>query len=223
MWDVYSNQSGDVGQPIATPPVVSIDNLGQPVVLFSTGDQEQLGVSSARNYMYSLLETPNGASFVAKENFHLDMLDGERVTGPISLFASTAYFSSFHPQSAMAVGNVCTYGSGNLWGVDYKTGDGRLDPLNVNTKSQSFGPNTIVFGVAVTQTPSCADSTNFSSSYFGSYTGLSGGSPGDFQLVYQVSGQPAPAQPNSSSVFQTKTLPAPRVTTRIDSWAAIVE
>ena len=35
---------------------------------------------------------------------------------------------------------------------------------------ESAGANSVVFGVAVTQTPSCADTTTYDSPYFGSYT-----------------------------------------------------
>lgn len=224
MWDGYESDLPEAGQPIQTPPIVSIDNFGQPVLLFSTGDQESITSTAPKTHLWSLTEKVNGTSFKVESNFHLDMSDGERVTGPISLFDGTAYFSTFAPQEVAAAGDVCTYGEGKLWGIDYRTGDGRLDKLNPSIKSQSFGPNSIVFGVAVTQTPSCSDTTNYDSAYFGSYTGVTGGSPGEFQLVYQVSGQQGAQQPdNGSGVFTTMALPEPRVTTRIDSWAAVVE
>jgi type IV pilus assembly protein PilY1 len=224
MWDAYSGLGAEDGEPIQTPPVVSIDNFGQPVLLFSTGDQEIITSTTPITRVLSLTESVSGATFSVKSNFQIDMSAGERVTGPISLFSGTAYFSSFAPQPIAVASGTCTYGEGKLWGVDYRTGEGRLDPLNTSIKSQSQGPNSIVFGVAVTQTPSCADTTSFDSAYFGGYVGVSGGSPGDFQLVYQVSGQPAGQQQNgAAAVFNTKTLPAPRVTTRIDSWAAVVE
>lgn len=224
MWDAYEGLAADIGEPIQTPPIVSIDNIGRPVLLFSTGDQELITSAAPRTYLWSITETTNATTFGVTPNFSLLMENGERVTGPISLFSGTAYFSSFAPSLAGS-GDACTYGEGKLWGVDYKTGDGRLDPLNATIKSQSFGANSIVFGVAVTQTPSCSDTTNYDSAYFGNYTGVSGGTAGEFQLVYQVSGQPAgqPPPPGGSSVFNTKALPAPRVTTRIDSWAAVVE
>jgi type IV pilus assembly protein PilY1 len=223
MWDGYESEGAAEGQPIATPPIVSIDKFGQPIVLFSTGDQDQITSLSPNTHMWSILETPNNGSFKATANFQIDMKNGERVTGPISLFASTAYFSSFKPEPPAAAGDVCTFGEGKLWGVDYQSGDGRLDPLDPTLKAQSQGKNSIVFGVAVTQTPSCADSTTFDSPYFGTYQGLSGGTPGEFQLVYQVSGKQAQPPAGDSGVFVSTVLPSPRVTTRIDSWAAIVE
>lgn len=230
MWDAYSGQGDDQGQPIETPPVVSVDNLGQPVLMFSTGDQDQLSSATSFNRVWSILETINGSSFKAKENYHLDMIDGERVTGPISLFSGTAYFSSFKPKGSAKSGNACDYGEGKLWGVDYKEKPagsglpyGRLDPLDDTILSQSFGVNSIVFGVAVTQTPSCSDTTTYNDPVFGQYTSVSGGSPGDFQLAYQVSSTNPPQQGNGASVITTKTLPSPRMTTRIDSWAAVVE
>ncbi|MBK8256039.1 MAG: hypothetical protein IPK82_25645 [Polyangiaceae bacterium] len=223
IWDAYTGEAANLGEPIQTPPVVSIDNIGQPVLLFSTGDQEIFTSLTPKTLLWSITEEPVGASFKTKYNFRIDMANGERVTGPISLFAGTAYFASFRPEDIALSGNVCTYGEGKLWGVDYKTGDGRLDPNNSAIKSQSQGPNSIVFGVAVTQTPSCADTTTVSDAYFGGYMSLTGGSAGEFQLVYQVSGKPAGQQQGVNAVFNTKTLPPPRVTTRIDSWASVIE
>lgn len=224
MWDAYEGAAADAGEPIQTPPIVSIDNIGQPVLLFSTGDQELITSTTPTTHMWSITETVSGATFAAKPNFHIDMTNGERVTGPISLFSGTAYFSSFAPSLPGGPADACTYGEGKLWGVDYKTGEGRLDTSNPSILSESFGANSIVFGVAVTQTPSCADTTNYDSAYFGSYIGVSGGTAGDFQLVYQVSGQQSgQPPPGGSPVFNTRALPPPRVTTRIDSWAAVVE
>ncbi len=222
IWDAYEGLADDAGQPIQTPPIVSIDTLGNSVILLSTGDQELINSTSPKTRVYSLLELPSGTSFKVKKNFVIDdMVDGERVTGPISLFGGTAYFSSFKPKSDAA--DACNYGEGKLWGVDYLTKKGRLDPLDDTVLWQSAGANSVVFGVAVTQTPSCADTTTYDSPYFGSYTGLSGGTPGEYQLVYQVSGEKKGVVPPGTSVFKAKVLPAPRVTTRIDSWASIVE
>ncbi len=226
MWDAYQGLADDAGQPIQTPPVISINSTGQPVLLFATGDQELINSTSPKTRLWSVREEPNGASsFIVKSNFVIDtMVNGERVTGPISLFAGTAYFSSFKPDVIQQGPNACSYGEGRLWGIDYVSGEGRIDPLDKTAKYLSAGANTIVFGVAVTQTPSCSDTTTFDSPYFGSYTGATGGSAGEFQLVYQVSGQQsAPQVPGVSPVFKTKVLPPPRVTTRIDSWASIVE
>ncbi|MEZ4308400.1 MAG: PilC/PilY family type IV pilus protein [Polyangiaceae bacterium] len=222
-WDGYESEGADEGEPIQTPPIVSIDNLGQPVLLFSTGDQELITTTTPKTHLWSLTEVVNGTTFKVKPNFHIDMIKGERVTGPISLFDSTAYFASFQPEDVAASGDACTYGEGKLWGIDYLTGAGRLDPNDASVKSQSQGKNSIVFGVAVTQTPSCYDTTTFDSAYFGGYVGITGGSPGEFQLVYQVSGQPSGGGSGANAVFKTQQLPAPRVTTRIDSWAAVVE
>ncbi len=223
IWDAYEGEGPQDGQPLQTQPIVSIDALGQPVILFSTGDQELISATSPKTSMWSLTEKVDGTSFKVKENFHITMVNGERVTGPISLFAATAYFSTFQPQAVAVSGDVCTYGEGKLWGVDYLTGDGKLDPADITKKSLSQGSNSLVFGVAVTQTPSCADTTTFNSAYFGSYTGVSGGTAGEYQLVYQVSGQQGTSGNQASNVFKTRALPAPRITTRIDSWAAVVE
>ena len=223
IWDAYESEGAEDGQPIQTQPIVSTDPFGQPVILFSTGDQDLITSTSPRTHMWSITEKIDGTSFKTAPNFHIDMLNGERVTGEISLFGGTAYFSSFQPQEIASSGGVCTYGEGKLWGVDYLSGKGRLDPLDDTVRSQSQGANSIVFGVAITRTPPCLDTETVNNAYFGTYTGISGGTTGDYQLVYQVSGQTTPQNGGGSTVFNTKALLPPRVTTRIDSWAAILE
>lgn len=224
IWDAYESEGAGDGQPIQTQPIVSTDPFGQPVLLFSTGDQELITSTSPRTHLWSITEKIDGLSFRTAPNFHIDMQNGERVTGEISLFGGTAYFSSFQPQEIASSGDVCTYGEGKLWGVDYLTGKGRLDPLDDTVRSQSQGPNSIVFGVAVTRTPACLETETVNNAYFGTYTGISGGTTGDYQLVYQVSGQQTSQQPNNgSNVFVTKALLPPRVTARIDSWAAVLQ
>jgi len=232
IWDAYRADGDDEGQPIQTPPIVSIDNIGQPVLLLSTGDQELINSTSPKTYMWSLTEATIGTSFKVKSNYCIgdknhgcidEMIDGERVTGPISLFSGNVYFSSFKPETIQQSVDACTYGEGKLWGIDYITGDGVLFPGIPTKRHDDPVENGIVFGVAVTQTPSCAVPTSDTSAYFGTYTRLTGGGAGDFQLVYQVSGKSGPQQPGGSAVFTTRALPAPRVTTRIDSWAAVIE
>jgi type IV pilus assembly protein PilY1 len=80
----------------------------------------------------------------------------------------------------------------------------------------------MVFGVAVTQTPTCADTTTFNDPYMGTHTAIDSSSTAEFQLVFQT-GQGGSAQNKSVTNSKTQTLPRPRETTRFDSWAAIVE
>ncbi|MCC6899542.1 MAG: hypothetical protein IT377_11240, partial [Polyangiaceae bacterium] len=82
----------------------------------------------------------------------------------------------------------------------------------------------IIFGVGVTQMPSCTAEQGVTDSFFGSgtHTSITSVTPGKFQLVMHASGSS-----NVNDGAQTKRieidLPTPPSTSRIDSWAALVE
>jgi type IV pilus assembly protein PilY1 len=265
-WDAYSEASdtSQTGEPIETTPIVSIDALGNPVVLFSTGDQQLFTTTTPVTRVWSLTEkpvAPTGYNIAA--NWVIGFTGGERVTGPISLFNGVAYFATFTPQ--VSVQNACTDGYGSIWGVDYSKEDPAhapssekpyplaeyvADPINAPTTkiAQCVNPlqvvsptnasqqaaascgnptspapdGVVVFGVGVTQTPSCADTTNFTDPFLGSHTAVSQASGGNFQLVFQT-GKGGSKQAGADTHTVTQSLPSPRQTTRIDSWASIVE
>lgn len=91
-------------------------------------------------------------------------------------------------------------------------------------------PGTIVFGAGVTQRPSCV-STPSSAIGIDPYTGSSAShstitdiSIGDFQLVAQTGpSKSGSTSSGSSTATITRPLTAPLSSTRIDSWAAIIE
>ncbi len=118
-WDAYS-MAGDtfaMGEPIQTPPVVSIDPSGNTVVLFSTGDQEMFASSAVQTRVWSLTERAVGNDFFRSENWVIPFTQGKRVTGPISLFDSVAYFATYTPPIDQNA--ACAYGFGSVWGVHY--------------------------------------------------------------------------------------------------------
>ncbi len=173
-WDAYSMQTqfGDTaatGQPIQTTPIVSVDQVGNTVVLFSTGDQELFTTPTPITRVWSLTEKPNGTSYKTGENWVIPFTNGKRVTGPMSLFNSVLYFGTFTPNASGVVS--CSDGFGSVWGVDYVLGDPQsygkspkpqfvADPINaptVKTQFQDQPAGTVVFGVGVTQTPACVD------------------------------------------------------------------
>jgi type IV pilus assembly protein PilY1 len=236
-WDAYSvtGDSASNGQPIHTPPIVAVDGVGNQIILFSTGDQELFTSSAAvQARVWSISEKPNGfTSFRLDANWFLPFVNGKRVTGPISLFNSVAYFATFTPTGAA---NSCDHGSGSIWGVDYLASTpsgggprpvGRYvpDPENFPNDVEDEvvqDPGVMVFGVAVTQTPTCQETTTFNDPYGNSYQAVTSASSAEFQLVFQT-GQGGSAQNKSVTNSKTQTLPRPRETTRFDSWAAIVE
>lgn len=242
-WDAHS-LPGDLAsarQPIDTPPVVSVDPNGRPVVLFSTGDQETFtSRGGVRTRLFSLLETEGPQGPTMHRNWMIPFENGERVTGPISLFDGAAYFATFTPTGDP--GSVCSDGHGSIWGVDYLRKDGCnpngpapptgfpcaryvADPVQHPGQTSYFeaqAPGTVVFGVAVTQTPSCYETVTLPDPHLGSVAALSSSSGGDFQLVFQT-GRGGSASEGSRTNTVTKPLPRPRQTVRIDSWGAVLE
>ena len=247
LWDAYtlSGDGATQGERIQTPPIVSVDPLGNVVVLFSTGDQEVLTASAnMKTRVWSITEKPvavGGKKFSVSANWFIPFTGGKRVTGPLSLFNSVAYFATYSPEAG---GGACSLGFGSVWGVHFANNCGKspntcqggdqptdpwpqyaVDPQNlaagyVREKAQPAG--TTVFGVAVTQTPSCTETTTYNDDYLGNYTALSSVTAGEFQLVFQT-GKGGSASENSQTNTTTETLPRPRESTRIDSWASIVE
>jgi type IV pilus assembly protein PilY1 len=250
-WDGHSlpNDTATTGQPIATPPVVSVDSVGNTVILFSTGDQ-QLFTSNVgvQTRVWSILEKPSGTVFKTTENWHVDLNDqatwstaagpGARVVGPISLFNSTAYFSVFvpNPVGAAVCDPVAGDGTGFVWATDYllddsptgKTSQKPLQRWDLLPTTKPYWTDATMkgatpFGVAVTQTPSCLATTTTNDGYVGSHTAVSGASATSYSLVIQTGAKGGAKQNNSPLATVTKTLAAPRRMTRMDSWASVVE
>jgi type IV pilus assembly protein PilY1 len=242
-WDAYSF-SGDTAanrQPIETPPIITVDPLGSPVVLFSTGDQETFTKSAGvKTRAWSITESASGNVISTKTNWAIPFENGVRVTGPISLFNGAAYFSTFTPTGTDD--NACSDGYGSVWGVDYlRTNNcgsngptpptgwpcARYveDPVNQPSTVSFFEdqpPGTVVFGVAVTQTPSCYEQLSFPDPYLGALTTVGNSTAGEFQLVFQT-GQGGSSSEGSQTNTITKRLPPPRATVRIDSWGLVLE
>lgn len=244
-FDAYSAMASDAGQPVQTPPMLSVDLLGNVTVAFSTGDQDTLiGQVGQKNFIYSLTEKLNAAQtgFEAKANWFTTFDDGERVTGPLSLFNGSLFFTTYKPESS-AGGAACGQGSSRVWGVDYilpKTTGSSIAALDDGGKERmpnggsfvQYLDNTsamlanagIIFGVGVAQLPSCNQETTVPDDFAGNpnHTTITSISPGKFQLVMQVSGQ-GNVNDNSQTARIEIDLPTPPATSRIDSWAAIVE
>lgn len=244
-WDAYpTNIDVATGEAIETTPIVSADPLGKPVILFSTGGQEQITLSvGMKTRVWSITENPTGVTFFNDSNWYLNFDDGQRVTGPLSLFDSSVYFATYTPKIDPL--NVCSDGTAAIWGVHYLdscndtptlcgAGDPTtlprptyaIDPDDLSqgyTRDKQQAPGTIVFGVAVTQAPSCVDTAEVTDPYLGtSHTTLTSISPGRFQLVAQTGGGGVSEQGSQTNTI-TESLPTPRETTRIDSWASIIE
>lgn len=243
-FDAFSGKDFDAGQPIETPPVLSVDLVGNVTLAISTGDQEVLTAPpDMENFVFSLTEKldASGTAHESKVNWYTQLTGGERVAGPMTLFNGSLFFSSFQPEPPNST-KVCSAGSSRVWGVDYvvpeaagdlsQGGKERLpDPGNVgafvqfiDSTSTLLQDGAIIFGVGVAQLPSCTDEVNTTDPYFGTgqHTSITNVQPGTFQLVMHT-GTVGTSVPGGKSNVLTVDLPAPPSTARIDSWAALVE
>ncbi|MDX2056142.1 MAG: PilC/PilY family type IV pilus protein [Polyangiaceae bacterium] len=234
------------GQPLSTPPVLSVDDVGNVTVHFSTGDQEVFTYTSGvKNYLWSLTDKLNsaGTAFESKVNWYQTFNNGERVTGPLSLFNRNLYFSSFLPDDGS--GGECSLGKAYVWGMNYvvpdpvnAAGSGGKDALQVAkgppaviadkldvSTSLTNSTRTSIFGVGVAQEPTCFDeATSSSESFlgFGSHTSATNVQTGKFQLIVQT-GAGGTKIDGGNTNAQVIDLPTPALRSVIDSWAAIVE
>jgi len=232
------------GQPIATRPIISVDGDNRLVVLFSTGDQESMFASDTHNFIVSLtevIETADGEdTFKSKVNWYKEFDDGERVTGPMVLFSSQLYAASFEGAPASA---VCGGGKSTVWAMDFIERATASDPSsggsplwNINGSMvqsrpvlDDTGAETVVFGLTLTQEPSCVD-TNLEALAedpfiaFGTHTQLRGLNPGKFKLIMHTGGlNNSDITSDAAGNTQEIELETPSSIARIDSWAAIVE
>ncbi|WP_170229466.1 PilC/PilY family type IV pilus protein [Polyangium fumosum] len=242
-WDAYSlpGDTASARQPVETPPIVSVDPLGRPVILFSTGDQETFTKSAGvRARITSILEDASKDGLVTRHNWTIPFENGVRVTGPISLFDGAAYFATFTPEGNP--GAACSDGHGSVWGVDYLrttacSPNGPApppgwpcpryvkDPALAPGQTSYFEdqpPGTVVFGVAALQTPSCYAPVTFPDPWLGSVTAMGPSTGGDFQLVFQT-GRGGQASEGSKTRTFTKPLPRLRGTVTVDSWGVVLD
>lgn len=227
------------GQPIQLEPIVSIDRLGRTVLHFATGDQEAY-TTTGTNFVYSITETIQNGKLRAEPNWYQRFDNGERVSGPMAIFDSVAYFATFAPG---ANAQSCNGGVAKLWGRDFilpkvsndlsQGGIPRLQPP-VNPPPQppdfidpsTYDPNTagkIIPGVSVNVSPACAATSTVNDSYTGgSHTQFDNVTPGQYSLYTQVGGKSNGNGGQSTGTFKVD-LPPPRTASIIDAWASVVE
>ena len=234
-----ANTASD-GQPIDTPPILSVDHLGNLVVMFSTGDQETFAPApSMRNYVWSIREGTSLDDNKSEALWYIPFTGGERVSGPMSLFSSVLYFSSFLPTGSS---NLCSAGRSKIWGVDYFQSVNKVPETGKNIPSSGPVPRlldeetdtypsngieleegTIVFGIGIRQKPTCfTQDDEFEDPWFGSISPMKSVQGGGFELVIQT-GTGGQSEGGAITRTESRDLPTPPTITRVDSWAAIVE
>ena len=229
------------GQPIQTPPVVALDRLGQVVVSIATGAPGLYTASAGmQNYLYSTTETTVTAKLRASVNWYLPFLGGERVSGPMAVFDGTLYFATF---TAAATKDVCLNGTAKMWGRDYTVpydvnnlaAGGRykmLDPiLNIATvfvDPVSYGDASIagkvIPGMSMNFTPACATTSTVPDAYSGgTHTTADNVTSGSYSLVASVGSKNSQGGTKVVGGNGGISLPKPKTSTIVDSWASIVE
>jgi type IV pilus assembly protein PilY1 len=237
------------GQPIVTPPAVSVDQVGNPIVYFSTGYQDNFSSSDTRNVLWAVTEKVDlvANKLAAQALWHVgfgettssgvstNWVQGTRVTGPLSVFNGAVYFATYTPPTGSTA--VCQLSDSTVWAVDYANSNtaGNFDPkpmfvsptLGITTPVLGVvQKNQIIFGVGVTKSPPCFDTSTFSDDFVGygsSSTYVSNGNGGDFRLVWQSSPNGKAKTGDQATQTNTVQLQPPASGVRITSWASVLE
>jgi type IV pilus assembly protein PilY1 len=182
-FDAYYGQAPDKGQPIQTPPLLSVDEKGQITVAFGTGDQDNI-VGTDTHYVMSTVETVTTSSgtttFKPELRWQASYTDGERALGPMTMFARTVYYSTVKPPNPPA-GASCAamQTTSNIRGWDFllnentisgttfppkpawKKSATEMETTKDELERQNLSPirdiPAIVAGVGLRQMPSCSD------------------------------------------------------------------
>ena len=186
LWSVqvfHSSQPGlDVvnRQPTLLRPTISTNRQGQLVVIYGTGDVDDIENRNGGNRIFSLTEvidinddgTLGDNGFQAQVNWEIIFSGAEKLTGPPIIFDSVAYFPTFVPSTA----NACSQGNGRIYGVDFNQVDennniiGKFDPnaeafdegaqpalvLDTSNAFFSLPAGSVVFGLEIAAALVCA-------------------------------------------------------------------
>lgn len=243
------NQAAMRGQPVQLQPLISLDERGVPMIMYSTGDQE--GFTTKTPGMVTMVTSftdeinasgqwsprindgplPAGAT---NRGVQIAFVDGARATGPLSLYDGQLIMSFFDPTTT---GTGCATGSGGICAFRYNERDkaqspaepipfidlnldGDIDELDIcDTREDEY-----VFGVAINQVPSCAGAnTTFGDPWLaGSYSAASASNSAGYQLVMHT-GEGGTAEDGGLTNTTRVALPLPRIAARVNSWVSALE
>lgn len=244
------NDAADIGQPIQTAPVISLNEQGAPVVIFATGDQESFTTASPGmvNFVVAFTDEIDATGKWSPRiddgglpspgqptrGVNIAFLNGARATGPLSLYDGQLIFSFFDPN----VGGSCTSGSGGACAMAYDRREDQSSQrpipfidLNASTGAPNVDdicvtyPNQFVFGIAVNQVPSCGVSeTTFNDPWLaGGYSAQTTSNAPGYQLVMHTGEGGAPEDPGGVTNSRRIALPTPQIASRISSWVTALE
>lgn len=242
--DLYWADTSLAGATSQDPPIISVDNMGQVVVIVGTGNVDDLegqDLYRVASVTDVIRWTPTGGPvYEPRLNWEIRLQPGEQVTGPMELFMSRVYFSTF--SSTATPTDACQWGGSKIWGVDYlRSGPAASGYSSIGTIVSPFplaalestpgsgvfdthftdmSLNSIAMGVAVTASPTCVVGTTTMDPYIGSRYMVTESGGGVFRLVSQLSGPRASRSGGTAVSLYNLELPMPESYTRILSWAA---
>ncbi len=243
------------GQPFDVPMVASLDNTGSLVLNIASGTTQAFDTTGIE-FLYSVSEKVGGQGTMASPTklrasvnwfwtpaiptpatpptsttTPSPLLQGERVSGPMTVFAGTLYFTTYYAGSPTT---GCTPGRAKLWGFDFikpepggTLGQGGNRLLTCSATQDWLDPgfscttpgvqSQVVPGVAILATPACSTTSTQVIPGGGNHTALSNVAASAFSLQFNV--------PQTTGAPQTvsQPLPNPVGPTVIDSWASVVE
>lgn len=127
MYDLFWDAGYNQGQPIVSPPVITVDRNNDLLIAVGSGDPDLLeGFDLNRVAMIrendpapDVATNPVnvGAQWMLRQNADSTrgLLPGERLTGPMTLFNSVLYFGTFVPANGT---DACQLGYSRLWALD---------------------------------------------------------------------------------------------------------
>lgn len=249
--DPNTSTSWSDGQPFQVNPVLSLDPAGELVINAATGSIQQFD-NTGIELLYSITEKVQGSPAKLRANVNwwlgpiglngetIGFQPGERVSGPMTVFAGTLYFSTYAAPATSSAS--CSSGVASLWGRNYVTPDNSGDlgqggqrvlqppppaapqtppPISVQPAIQA---GAVIPGVSIMATPACAGLGTASADQY--VAGATHQTPqnftaGGFSLFTQV-GAKGTSGAGSTQQFQ-QSLQTPASPTSIDSWAAVLE
>jgi type IV pilus assembly protein PilY1 len=246
--DTNTTTSWQDGQPTSVDPVLSLDPGGRVVLNIATGTTDTFD-NTGTYFVYSITEQASGSGLVANVNWFLGagsspsaLRQGERVSGPMTVFNGTLFFATYFAGSAASLS--CTSGDARVWGMDFVTPFGGAtctanpDPCRGNggvfsasiDATHGFidpgatNPGRVIPGVAIQATPACGSFATRTDGYVAGVSHMTNSSytPGSYALVMPMSSGGG-ARQTTPTAPPTVPLQTPLSPTLIDSWAAVLE
>jgi type IV pilus assembly protein PilY1 len=232
------------GQAFDVPMVASLDSAGSLVLNIASGSTQTFDTNGTY-FLYSVSEKVGGSptKLRAQVNWYWGssaspatttpsgLRIGERVSGPMTVFNGTLFFSTYYAGNSTT---TCNPGQAKLWGFNFNTANGgvvsaggtRFAPLTCSSTQDWTDPGEtcgtrqpgVVPGVAIIATPACTTQGTASFGSGGSHHSITAEKAGAYSLVANIG-----ASAGSPATQATIGLSTPLSPTLIDSWASVVE